>query len=271
MNPNQATRKLARELRDWDGIRRFHANVCQNRGYGEPSGNRDAMIRANYREIYFYLNIADDRVKRMFRLLDKWTKRHRLPERFETPPDRLIRLKAMMADDSADGLSNSQVDNYVLVEEDFTGKGQGLNKYERFFEVHDAVIRHTNILSFRLDFWIDWWDQQGNSPRERQAMGILNEYSNSVVALTALLNDITIRTRDEKGEDDVSVPELPLRTRNIKRRGKITGGLYPINLGTTTTENPSGGAPLGAGIDPNEYEPDINQVRDDPPLGTDAT
>lgn len=271
MNPNQATRKLARELRDWDGIAQYHQDTCQNRGYGEPSGPRDAEIRANYREIYFYLGLTEDRVKQMFRLLDKWTKRHALPERFEQPPGKKIRLKAMMADDSADGLSNTQVDNYVLVEEEFTSKGAGLNKYERFFEVHNAVIRHTNVLAFRLDFWIDFWDQQGNSPRERQVMSILNENRNSVITLTALLNDITIRTRDQKGEDDTSVPELPLRTRNIKRRGKLTGGIYAINLGTTTTENPSGGAPLGAGIDPNEYEPDIDQVRDDPPLGTDVT
>lgn len=271
MNPNQATRKMAREFRDWDGIAQFHQDICQNRGYGEPSGPRDAEIRRNYRDIFFYLGLTEDRYKAMFRLLDKWSKRHSLPERFETPPNRKIRLKAMMADDSADGLSDAQVDGYVLVEEDFTPAGGALNKYERFFEVLDAVMRHTNVLAFRFDFWIDWWDQQGNSPRERQVMAILNENRNSVITLTALLNDIAVKTRDEKGEDDVTVPELPLRTRNIKRRGKITGGLYAINLGTTTTVNPSGGAPLGAGIDPNEYEPDIEHVRDNPPLGVDVT
>ncbi len=276
MNPNQAARKKERELNQWTRIMHYHQGVCQNRGYGEGSGSpRDTEIRANYREMYFYLGLTDDRMKQVYRLLYKWTQRHGFPsgvqDRYEQPPQGKIRLIRMMADDSADGLSNAQVDNYVVVEEEFTGKGQGLNKYERFFEVHDAVIRHTNVLAFRLDFWIEWWDGQGNSPRERQVMGILTEARNSVITLTSLLNDITIRTRDQKGEDDTSVPELPLRTRNTKRRAKLTGGIYAINAETTTTENPSGGAPLGTGIDPVEWEPDVKQVRDDPPLGTDVT
>ncbi len=271
MNPKQKTRKLARELRQFFKVHQYHLNVSQTRGYKSGTGPRDAEIRSYYRELYFYNGLVADRLQLMRQKLQKWADKHAMPQRFDQPWSGEFKLRFMMADEG-EGLTNEQVDGYVIVDDPFTGAGGGLNKYQRFFEVLDALADLAAVIEARLQFWMANWEAQGSSPRETEIVTILSEEKNAIVVLSSVISDIAVRAKDDKGDAGV-VDELRLRNRYFKRRGPLGtgqgGGMYAINRGVTTTVAVEGGSPLLAGPDPQEYDPSIDTVRDEAEMGTD--
>lgn len=266
MTPDQMTRKMAREISDFFKIHQHHKDISQTRAYQPASTQREIQVRANYGTLFFYNGLVEDRLRAMWRKMELWADKHPIPQRFANPLSGKIRLIHMMASDIA--LTNSQRDSYVVVNENWKEDADGLNKYQRLFQCIDALDDLAEVWHHRMKFWIEEWDAQGSTARERQIKTILNEEQDSVAILNSALADLAIQVRDQKG-DAPNVDELRMRVRFLKRRGKISGGLYAINRGVDTTTGVTGGQPLDPGPDPDEYVPDIDTVRDEPEMGTD--
>ncbi len=270
MNLNEMTRKMARETRQ---AFRCHAHIkdtVQARAYQEPpegSGQAAINIKANYGLMYVFNGLTVDKLNSMWRQLELWADRHAgIPQRFVEPLGGKIRLRRMMACKNV--LTDEQNNTYVVVPEEFTAVGVGLNRYERFFELLDAYQDWVVVFTRRLNWWQDEWALQGATPRENQVIAILNQTTTRLGSLSAELADLTILTRDQKG-DATAVEELRVRARFTKPRRLLAGGLHAINRGVTTTAGVTGGNPLAAGPEPDEFDPDVETVRDEPALGTD--
>lgn len=270
MTPNQMTRKMAREIRQTYRVHNHIKDTCQSRAYGplEGEGQRALNIRVNYGLLYFYNGLVVDKFNQLWRSLEQWADRHTgVPQRFADPlGSGKIRLLRMMATNNE--LTDAQVDGYTVVDEEFTAAGQGLTRYERFFELLDAMQDLAVVFTRRLNWWQDEWALQGSTPRENQVIAILGEATDALGVLRSELANMTILTRDQKG-DAGGVNELRVRARFTKPRRTLAGGLQAINRGVTTTAGVTGGQPLAAGPEPDEFDPDVDTVRDEPELGTD--
>ena len=260
--PQQMTRKMKREIYQFYRVMQHSKNVCQNRGSGEEEDPRNREIRDNYAELLFYHILLEQRLEEMRRKLELWADNTAgTPQVFDGAFGSRIRLRKMLA--TTNELTDTQVDNYTVTDENWTTPGGGKNRYERFWEVLDAITHNTTLVTRRMNWWQDEWALQGSSPRENQVMAILAEEEQAAGLLRSVLADIGVRCRDQKGETETSVPELRFRNRFLKRRNAISGGIYSINQGVTTVE-------LGGTVEPNEFDPDVDTPRDEPDLATDV-
>ena len=262
MTPAQKTRKMAREIKQFYRVYLHVEDVCRRRANRSAENQPDRDIRGQYQLMAFYNTLLVDRLQVMWEKLEQWADKFPVPQQFDTPlnVETRIRLRKMMTTNNV--LEDDQVDNYTVVAEPWTGPGEGLNRYERLFEVIDALADHSTIFTRRLNWWINEWEAQGSAPRERQVMSILCEEQDAIGVLRSVLADITIDVRNQKGETETTVDELRTRNRLLKRRANVAGGIQAVNRGVGIAE-------LGGTTIPDEYEPDIDTVRDEPPLGTD--
>ncbi len=264
--PAQMTRKLAREIKQAYKIHQHFKDRAEHKAQaGEGSGQKAAYIKGYYMELTQYNWLLEDRFNKIWEKLRIWSNLYGMPLRFENPLSGKIRLNKMMM--TTNELTNDQVDNYVVVNENFKDDG---NKYERFLFYLDCLIEFCAGVNRRLRYWQQQWDDQGSNDREKDIAALLAEDAAGFKLAESVLGDLLVKSKEHKGNAE-SVPELRLRRRYNQPRARIQGGIYAINRGVTTTAGVPGGDPLTGVIEPDEIDFDINVARDEPPMGTDAT
>lgn len=264
--PAQNARRMKREIRDWYRVHKFLVEKVEERANRPfpPPGTARREIVILYKELDFYNKLTQNGFQDLWRKLNLWG------NSFPGVPDDLypapldgpkIRLRRVMATNNL--LTDTQRDNYVVVNETWKEDGGGSNKWERLIEICDALVDNTICLIERFNDWVDVWDAQGSAPREKQVQAILIEATEDLAALRNQVARTLIKARDKKNETEGTVPELRLRNRIAQRRNATLQGIWAINRGATTATG------LPAGPEPDEFDPDVDTVRDEPPMGTD--
>ena len=265
MTPNEMTRRMGREIRQFFRVHKYLQDEVMARSQ-DPNFWGMGPLANNFENYYFllrtYNNLIDDRLNEMWRKLEIWANEHEgVPQRFDNSEPRKTlqgktRIRRMQATNNQLTLDQTNVDP---VNEDWLGTGSPdvVNRYEKFWDIFDALVDHGTLFTRRMAWWQDEWELQGSTARERQVMAIVAEEEASFSLLESVLADLAVLVKTEKG---ATIKELRLRTKYLKRRPKIVGGIQSLNRGQV----PPGG-PV-----PDEYDPDIETVRDEPELGEDV-
>ncbi len=266
--PNQLTRMANKQVR-----RAFRAHKYQKEETQRRVDRYDAIddktpiqyqIRQNYYNLLYVGELVENNLVDQWRRMRLWSTNFGMPL---APEDDLtvlapLNLRYLMATNNE--LTSDQEDNYVLVEDLFTPPNSGKNRFERLLEMTDALADFGNVFEQRMNWFADQWDLTANGPRKNQVIAIFEQAARDAGALQGFVAGMIKDIRDEKGEDDTTVPELRLRARLSNRRSVVAGGLYAIKRGTTTATG------LPAGPEPDEVDPDINTARDEPAMATDV-
>ena len=264
---DQDTRRLQRELRDqWRIGNYFEQELVLRQSDSSfwGTGVEGIQIKNYYGVMRIYLELFQEQYREVYRRCRKWSRDYAaIPDVFENPLGaQVIEIKRPMATNNR--LTNAQIDASTTVEP-FLTTG---NRYENLWDVLDCFIDFLTVFELRIKGWSNQWDARGSQPRFNRIVSILEDLTAIARAGSSLLEDIAEQVNKDKA---AGIDELELRQNYSQRRNALgggvigvnEGGLYALNRGLTTVE-------LGGTTEPEEYNPDIESVRDFPDLGTDV-
>ena len=265
--PLVRTRRANKEVRRAYRCHKYHKEEAQRRVNRYNDIPDKTPIQYQIRQHYYTLlglgEAIQINLEDQWRRMRLWSTEYGMPLAPEEDLSSLapLNLRKVMVTNNV--LDDTQVDNYVLVEDLFTPPNSGKNRFERLLEMVDALADFGSIYERRMQWFADEW-ATATTPRANQAVGIFEQAVRDAGALQGYVSRMAKEIRDDKGEGETTVPELRLRARFVNREPAIAGGLYAIKRGTTTATG------LPAGPEPDEVDPDIDIARDEPDMATDV-